>query len=346
MLKAKYYPRGHLLDTAFASNPSQTWQAILHGLELLKKGVIWRIGDGRQIRIWRDPWIPRGFSHRVTTLRGRNRFHWVADLMNSDGSNWDYNRIASIFNAADREAISKIRLGQRRTEDFIAWQPEKTGKFSVRSAYNIALMEKIRDSSQASSNRPEGDRKLWSNIWNCQIPPKVKIFAWKLGRDILPTKQNKFRRNLEPSPECDLCGQGEETCFHAAMVCPHARALREAMRQFWDLPGEEQCCFTGGDWLLILLDNCTDEQRCTLLLLLWRTWYVHNNIVHGAGPTSVGESVGFLLSFWDSLNTYIAPPYGDNAKGKEPCQMTMRTGMPKQYAVTLNQHWKLPQMGG
>jgi hypothetical protein len=37
MLKAKYYPRGHLLDTAFASNPSQTWQAILHGLELLKK---------------------------------------------------------------------------------------------------------------------------------------------------------------------------------------------------------------------------------------------------------------------------------------------------------------------
>ena len=127
MLKAKYYPRGHLLDTAFASNPSQTWQAILHGLELLKKGVIWRIGDGRQIRIWRDPWIPRGFSHRVTTLRGRNRFHWVADLMNSDGSNWDYNRIASIFNAADREAISKIRLGQRRTEDFIAWQPDKTG---------------------------------------------------------------------------------------------------------------------------------------------------------------------------------------------------------------------------
>lgn len=35
------------------------WQAIEYGLELLKKGIIWRIGDGAKVRIWRDPWIPR-----------------------------------------------------------------------------------------------------------------------------------------------------------------------------------------------------------------------------------------------------------------------------------------------
>jgi hypothetical protein len=34
--------RGCLVDTAFCSNPSSTRQVILHGLELLKKGVIWR----------------------------------------------------------------------------------------------------------------------------------------------------------------------------------------------------------------------------------------------------------------------------------------------------------------
>jgi len=112
----------------------------------------------------------------------------VADLKHSDGSNWDYNKIASIFNAADREAISKIRLGQRRSEDFITWQPEKTEKFSVRSA----LMEKIRDSSQASSNRLEGDSKLWSNIWNCQIPPKVRIFVWKLGATFCEQSKTNF----------------------------------------------------------------------------------------------------------------------------------------------------------
>jgi hypothetical protein len=67
LLKARYFPRGHLLDTTFCCNPSSTWQAIMHGLNLLKKGVIWRVGDGKQIRIWRDPWIPWEFLHRVTT---------------------------------------------------------------------------------------------------------------------------------------------------------------------------------------------------------------------------------------------------------------------------------------
>ncbi|CAO2188287.1 unnamed protein product [Urochloa humidicola] len=71
LLKAKYYPRGCLVDTAFCTNPSQTWQAVLHGLDLLKEGIIWRIGNGTQVQIWRDPWIPRDWSLRVTTNKGR-----------------------------------------------------------------------------------------------------------------------------------------------------------------------------------------------------------------------------------------------------------------------------------
>jgi hypothetical protein len=42
VLKAKYFPNGNLLDTAFPCNQSPTWKALVHGLELLKKGVYWR----------------------------------------------------------------------------------------------------------------------------------------------------------------------------------------------------------------------------------------------------------------------------------------------------------------
>ena len=59
VLKAKYYPYGKLEDTVFTGNASSSWQAISHGLDLLKKGLIWRVGNGRSIRIWRDNWIPR-----------------------------------------------------------------------------------------------------------------------------------------------------------------------------------------------------------------------------------------------------------------------------------------------
>jgi hypothetical protein len=71
---------------------------------------------------------------------------------------------SAIFCPADVDAISRIRLASRRTDDFVAWQPEKNIMFSVRSAYNLAIMEKTRESSMASSSSPMGDRKLWNNI--------------------------------------------------------------------------------------------------------------------------------------------------------------------------------------
>lgn len=54
LLKAKYYPSGRLKDMIFFANPSPTWQAVSYGLELLKKGLVWRIATGQNVRIWRD----------------------------------------------------------------------------------------------------------------------------------------------------------------------------------------------------------------------------------------------------------------------------------------------------
>ena len=54
VVKAKYYPHGKLEDTVFTGNASSSWSAISHALELLKKGLIWRVGNGESIRVWRD----------------------------------------------------------------------------------------------------------------------------------------------------------------------------------------------------------------------------------------------------------------------------------------------------
>jgi len=81
-------------------------------------------------------------------------------------------KFAAIFNPADCEAIAKIRPPSRRTEDFVAWKAEESGLFSVRSTYNIDLTEQTREISVALSAHPEGERKLWGDIWKCQVPPK------------------------------------------------------------------------------------------------------------------------------------------------------------------------------
>ena len=58
LLKTKYYPDGQLLDTVFPNTGCAVWKGILHGLDFLKRGVIWRVGNGAVIRTWRGTWIP------------------------------------------------------------------------------------------------------------------------------------------------------------------------------------------------------------------------------------------------------------------------------------------------
>ena len=96
VLKAKYYPYGKLEDTVFTGNASSSCQAISHGLDLLKRGLIWRVGNGRNIRVWRDNWIPRPFSFKPVSLQGRCRIRFVSDLLNANGS-WKVELLQQYF---------------------------------------------------------------------------------------------------------------------------------------------------------------------------------------------------------------------------------------------------------
>jgi hypothetical protein len=98
------------------------------------------------------------------------------------------------------------------------------------------------------------------------VPPKVNVFTWKLARDILPTRWAKFIRCLEPNDHCPLCDREAETSFHATVSCPKARGLRMAMREHWQLLDE-----TWPDWLLLLLEQCSDTEQDVTKLLLWKT---------------------------------------------------------------------------
>jgi len=182
LLKAKYFPRGCLIDTTFCSNASTTWQAIMHGLDLLKQGFIWRVGNGSQIRIWRDPWIPREMSLRVISRQGRCRLRWVSELLDIDGRGWDFDKLIHIFNPADVEEIAKIKIPARASEDFIAWHMEKTGIFTVRSAYNLALNIKRGQGVQSTSSAPNGERKLWSKSLEWSGPSKSECFYMEASK--------------------------------------------------------------------------------------------------------------------------------------------------------------------
>ena len=105
---------------------SYAWPSILIGVQLLKKGIIWRVGDGRNINIWKDPWLPRGITRRVITLQGRNLVTRVAELIDPITNGWDKDLVCQTFNAEDAKIILQIPIYEH-TKDCVAWHYEKTG---------------------------------------------------------------------------------------------------------------------------------------------------------------------------------------------------------------------------
>ncbi|KAA3454961.1 reverse transcriptase [Gossypium australe] len=64
--------------------------------------------------------------------------------------------------------------------DKLCWGPSKNGSFTLAIAYDLTngFLEKSHDIN----------RDLWQTIWKLKLPPKLKLFLWKCGNRIIPTR--------------------------------------------------------------------------------------------------------------------------------------------------------------
>lgn len=88
LLRARYWPNGDLMGAGEGPGISYTWRSLLRGLRALENGIIWRVGDGTQLRIWDDPWIPVGVTRRPRTPRGATLVTKVAELIDPLTGTW------------------------------------------------------------------------------------------------------------------------------------------------------------------------------------------------------------------------------------------------------------------
>jgi hypothetical protein len=181
LMKAIYYPRGNLIDTVFRSEASAVWHGIEHGLELLKQGVVWRIGDGKDIRIWRDSWLPRNYALKAQPGKSKGRLRRVSQLVNEGSGTWNSQIIQKMFYAHDAEVILQLNAPETSRKDFLAWHYESNGIFSVKSAYKLAYNLKNNiPSKPGTSSSGDSNRTLWKLIWKAPIPNKVKTLDGEL----------------------------------------------------------------------------------------------------------------------------------------------------------------------
>jgi len=65
VLWAKYFPHVSFLSFVVGTRPSFVWRSLLSATDLLKEGLVWRVGDGKSIHIWNDWWLPTPSSFMV-----------------------------------------------------------------------------------------------------------------------------------------------------------------------------------------------------------------------------------------------------------------------------------------
>jgi hypothetical protein len=137
VLRARYADGGDLLDAKCLKKASYTWRSVLHGRDLLKEGLVWRIGDGTKIKVWEHNWIPRSYHMRPLGIKPGKEVNLVSELLLPNGAGWNVGKLNDCFCEADVNDILKIPVGRAGSVDYMAWNYTKNGLFSVRLTYHL-----------------------------------------------------------------------------------------------------------------------------------------------------------------------------------------------------------------
>ena len=66
---------------------------------------------------------------------------------------------------------------------------------------------------------------LWKKLWHLSIPPKVRIFAWRICLNALPTLVNLQSKGVVNCDICPACGKEPETISHVFVNCEVAKRV-------------------------------------------------------------------------------------------------------------------------
>lgn len=136
IMKARYFPDSDFLHAKLGVNPSYGWRSLLSAQDAIKAGCRRKIGNGNSTMAWGMPWLPDyeyGFMSTEMPVQLQNIT--VLNLMNDEGTQWDFEVIRDICNDKDIELIKRIPIPEMQLNDSWFWIADENGLFSVRSCY-------------------------------------------------------------------------------------------------------------------------------------------------------------------------------------------------------------------
>lgn len=276
--KSRYFENGQFLESSVGARPSYAWRSILHGRDLLTKSLVKKVGNGKSLRVWMDPWIyEEGWraSYRKQTFF--NHDLRVKDLIHRPTRGWNLDYLNELCFPNDVRLILKQKP-VIRTNDFWCWDHNKSGDYTVKSGYWLACRLNKPELLQEASQQPSING-LKEQIWSIHTVPKIKAFLWRASSNALPVTDLLAKRGVILDSRCQVCGLEGEYINHVLFTCSIAR-------QVWALsnfpsPPEGFDAFSLFSNLHYLYKSRLDcripmELRRIFPWVLWRLWKNRN----------------------------------------------------------------------
>lgn len=303
VLKSKYFANGDFLHSSLGTRPSYAWRSILHGRDLLCKGLVRDIGNGESSNVWSVNWIidplPRPPNYRTDSVIDLTLK--ISDLLLPHSSSWDVTRLRQAFTDHDTEIILRLnpKLSQ---EDGYKWGFTKDGVYTSRSGYK--LLDSLPDENgELQPALPPLEKKLWCSLWKIKAPAKIKHFLWKALAGAVAVMDRLRSRGIQVDPTCRVCNRERETICHLLFMCPMAKDVWE--RSLITLP---PAGFSRNSIFLNLYHllsqsskNPMDNRIKAFLWIIWHLWKARNKLAFEGSHYS---SVSVLSKAQEEANVW------------------------------------------
>lgn len=179
VFKGRYFPDNHVLQAQKGNDLSFIWTGIWEAKESLCKGFRWVLGDGKEIRAFKNPLL-RGKGDFCVEDSHLNsiRNERVFQFFRPDSRDWDVQKVQQNFHVDDIQIILQTRIPQCDIKDRIAWLGSCNGEYTVKTGYRYWA-------SQLTSTASVTMSKGWNKIWQVQLPHKVKTFLWRFCKNTI-----------------------------------------------------------------------------------------------------------------------------------------------------------------
>lgn len=115
VLRGKYFVGENILRGILGSSLSYIWKSLFWGMELLDKGLVWRIEDGVNVNVKSHNWVPRPISFKPLVLNFAPSTNVALFIL--PNRSWNIPLLEASFLPIDVSAISAIHLSPIAIDD-------------------------------------------------------------------------------------------------------------------------------------------------------------------------------------------------------------------------------------